>query len=101
MRLPGAGRAIDDREVAQQIEIQAKYAGYIARSRDEIDQHRRHEETKLPIDFDYLNVHGLSIEVRQKLLAHRPVTVGQAARVPGVTPAAISLLLIHLKRKRA
>jgi tRNA uridine 5-carboxymethylaminomethyl modification enzyme len=101
MRLPGAGSAVSDRAVSQQVEIQAKYAGYIARSHDEIDQHRRHEETKLPIELDYAHVHGLSVEVRQKLLAHRPATVGQAARVPGVTPAAISLLLIHLKRKRA
>jgi len=101
MRLPGAGAAVVDREVAQQVEIQAKYAGYIARSHDEIDQHRRHEATKLPVDLDYANVHGLSIEVRQKLLAHRPTTVGQASRVPGITPAAISLLLIYLKRKRA
>ena len=101
MRLPGAGAGVDDREVAQQVEIQAKYAGYIERGRVEIEQQRRHEETKLPTDFDYQSVHGLSLEVRQKLLTHRPVTLGQAARVPGVTPAAISLLLIHLKRKRA
>jgi len=101
MRLPGAGAAVADREVAQQVEIQAKYAGYIARSRDEIEQQRRHEEAKLPEDLDYHNVHGLSVEVRQKLVAHRPGTLGQAARMPGITPAAISLLLIHLKRKRA
>ena len=101
MRLPGAGIAVANRDVAQQVEIQAKYAGYIARSHEEIDQHRRHEETRLPDDLDYANVRGLSVEVRQKLLMHRPATVGQAARVPGVTPAAISLLLIHLKRKRA
>jgi tRNA uridine 5-carboxymethylaminomethyl modification enzyme len=101
MRLADAGPAVTDREVAQQVEIQAKYAGYIARSRDEIARHSQHEETRLPADFDYANVRGLSTEVRQKLVAHRPVTVGQAARVPGVTPAAISLLLIHLKRNRA
>jgi tRNA uridine 5-carboxymethylaminomethyl modification enzyme len=101
MRLIDVGPGVADREVAQQVEIQAKYAGYIARSRGEIEQHRRHEETRLPNDFDYANVHGLSTEVRQKLVSHRPVTVGQAARVPGVTPAAISLLLIHLKRNRA
>ena len=101
MRLPGAGAAVADREVAQQVEIQAKYAGYIARSRDEIEQQRRHEEAQLPEDLDYHNVHGLSVEVRQKLVAHRPGTLGQAARMPGITPAAISLLLIHLKRKRA
>jgi tRNA uridine 5-carboxymethylaminomethyl modification enzyme len=101
MRLPGAGTGADDREVAQQVEIQAKYAGYIGRSREEIESHRRHEEAVLPADLDYQSVHGLSAEVRQKLLAHQPVTLGQAARVPGVTPAAISLLLIHLKRQRA
>lgn len=101
MRLPGAGTGADDREVAQQVEIQAKYAGYIGRSREEIESHRRHEETLLPADLDYQSVHGLSAEVRQKLLTHQPVTLGQAARVPGVTPAAISLLLIHLKRQRA
>ncbi|MFL6650355.1 MAG: tRNA uridine-5-carboxymethylaminomethyl(34) synthesis enzyme MnmG [Sulfurifustaceae bacterium] len=101
MQLPGAGPAVADVEVAQQIEIQAKYAGYIARSHAEIESQRRHEETRLPPDLDYHGIRGLSVEVRQKLVAHRPETVGQAARVPGVTPAAISLLLIHLKRKRA
>ncbi len=101
MQLPGAGPGTADREVAQQVEVQAKYAGYIERSRAEIESQRRHEETLLPADFDYHNVRGLSVEVRQKLAAHRPVTLGQAARLPGITPAAVSLLLIHLKRKRA
>jgi tRNA uridine 5-carboxymethylaminomethyl modification enzyme len=101
MQLPGAGPGVSDSEVAQQIDVQAKYAGYIERGQAEIESQRRHEETLLPADFDYGNVRGLSVEVRQKLLAHRPVTLGQAARLPGITPAAVSLLLIHLKRKRA
>jgi len=101
MRLPGAGPGVADPEVAQQLEIQAKYAGYIERAHAEIEAQRRHEETPLPPDLDYQQVHGLSVEVRQKLAAHRPVTLGQAARVPGVTPAAVSLLLVHLKRRRA
>jgi tRNA uridine 5-carboxymethylaminomethyl modification enzyme len=99
MALPGAGRAVLDAEVAQQIEIQAKYAGYIERQADEIERGRRHEETRLPNDLDYANVRGLSIEVRQKLTRHRPSTLGEAARLSGVTPAAISLLLVHLKRR--
>lgn len=101
MSLPGAGLAVTDAEVAQQLEIQAKYAGYIERQDEEIARHRRHEETALPHDFDYHNVYGLSIEVRQKLSAHRPATLGQAGRISGITPAAISLLLIHLRRQRA
>jgi len=101
MSLPGAGEALADAEVAQQLEIQAKYAGYIERQEEEIELHRRHEETLLPQDLDYRGVHGLSIEVRQKLTAHRPATLGQAGRISGITPAAISLLLIHLRRKRA
>ncbi len=101
MSLPGAGEVVIDAEVAQQLEIQAKYAGYIERQEEEIELHRRHEETLLPRDLDYRGVHGLSIEVRQKLLTHRPATLGQAGRISGITPAAISLLLIHLRRKRA
>jgi tRNA uridine 5-carboxymethylaminomethyl modification enzyme len=96
--LPGTGPALDDAEVTEQIEIQAKYAGYIERQRDEIDKHLRHEDTRLPDGLDYVNVRGLSIEVRQKLSRHRPATLGQAARLSGITPAAISLLLVHLKR---
>jgi len=101
MTLPGADEAATDAEVAQQLEIQAKYAGYIERQEEEIELHRRHEETLLPPDLDYHRVHGLSIEARQKLAAHRPATLGQAGRISGITPAAISLLLIHLRRKRA
>jgi tRNA uridine 5-carboxymethylaminomethyl modification enzyme len=101
MSLPGAGAATVDAEAADQLEIQAKYAGYIERQHEEIELHRRHEETVLPLDFDYHVVRGLSIEVRQKLVSQRPATLGQAGRLSGVTPAAISLLLVHLRRQRA
>jgi len=86
-------------EVAEQVEIQARYAGYIARQREEVARSRRQEETALPGTFDYAAVPGLSNEVRQKLEQVRPGTLGQAARIPGVTPAAISLLLVHLKKR--
>ncbi len=88
-----------DPVVADQVEVQAKYAGYIERQREEIERHRRHQETPLPEDLQYEQVRGLSIEVQQKLAAQRPATVGQAERLPGVTPAAISLLLVHLKKR--
>jgi tRNA uridine 5-carboxymethylaminomethyl modification enzyme len=86
-------------QVQLQVEVQAEYAGYIDRQREEIERQRRHEEMQLPQDTDYAQVRGLSIEVRQRLQQARPCTLGQASRVPGVTPAAISLLLVHLKRK--
>jgi tRNA uridine 5-carboxymethylaminomethyl modification enzyme len=89
----------DDPQVAEQVEISTKYAGYIARQRDEVARHEAHESTRIPTEIDYAEVSGLSIEVRQKLAAVRPETVGQAARISGVTPAAISLLLVHLKRR--
>ncbi len=85
-------------EVAEQVEISIKYDGYIARQQDEVVRHAAHETTRLPSSLDYDAVRGLSIEVRQKLKAQRPETLGQAARISGVTPAAISLLLVHLKR---
>lgn len=88
-------------DVTEQLEIQARYQGYIERQRDEIDRHRDQDARALPEDFDFDNVRGLSTEVREKLNRVRPVTVGQAARIPGVTPAAVSLLLIHLKRRCA
>ncbi|WP_372523410.1 tRNA uridine-5-carboxymethylaminomethyl(34) synthesis enzyme MnmG [Sulfuricaulis sp.] len=100
MSLPGAGAAAVDAEVADQLEIQAKYAGYIERQQEEIALHLRHEETALPQDFDYHHVRGLSVEVRQKLVSHRPATLGQAGRLSGITPAAISLLLVHLRRRK-
>ena len=94
----GLARTEIDPLVAEQVEIQCKYAGYIERQQTEIERVRRHEETALPVDFDYAAVSGLSNEVRQKLQQHRPDSLGQAARISGVTPAAVSLILIHLKK---
>ncbi|HSD42621.1 MAG TPA: tRNA uridine-5-carboxymethylaminomethyl(34) synthesis enzyme MnmG [Burkholderiales bacterium] len=99
MTLPGAGPGTTDAAIAEQVEIQAKYAGYIARQQDEVARHEAHESTALPRDLDYGAVRGLSVEVQQKLDQHRPETIGQASRIQGVTPAAISLLLVHLKRR--
>ena len=87
-------------DVAEQVEIEAKYAGYLQRQRDEIARQLRHEGMPIPDGFDYARVRGLSAEARQKLERVRPQTVGQAQRIPGVTPAAISLLLVHLSRQR-
>ncbi len=96
------GRRFDNPEldpaVAEQVEIQVKYAGYIDRQAKEVERHEHYESLKLPEDLDYLSVRALSIEVRQKLHKHRPETLGQASRIAGVTPAAISLLLVHLKK---
>ena len=92
----------DDRlpeQVRLQVDVQAKYSGYIERQQQEIERQRRSEATVLPADLDYATVKGLSNEVRQRLGEARPMSLGQAARVPGVTPAAISLLLIHLKKR--
>ena len=85
--------------VRQQVEIAAKYQGYIDRQQEEIERQLDNENTKLPEDMDYSQVHGLSIEVRQKLTQHKPQTVGQASRISGVTPVAITLILVYLKRK--
>ena len=89
-----------DEVVAEQVEIAAKYAGYIDRQRDEVARQAAHEAMRLPSDLDYASVHGLSKEVQLKLNAQRPETLGQASRISGVTPAAISLLLVHLKKGR-
>ncbi len=86
--------------VLEQIEIGAKYAGYIERQKDEIERAAYYENLKLPAELDYMQVAALSIEVRQKLNQHRPETLGLASRISGVTPAAISLLLVHLKKNR-
>ncbi|MBL3527307.1 MAG: tRNA uridine-5-carboxymethylaminomethyl(34) synthesis enzyme MnmG [gamma proteobacterium endosymbiont of Lamellibrachia anaximandri] len=101
MCLPGIGPGELDRQVAEQIEVQAKYAGYIDRQRDEIERQRANESMSLPDDFDFEKVRGLSAEIREKFLRHRPETLGQAGRIPGVTPAAISMLMIHLKQVSA
>ncbi|MCU0832835.1 MAG: tRNA uridine-5-carboxymethylaminomethyl(34) synthesis enzyme MnmG [Chromatiaceae bacterium] len=100
-RLPQVPKADVDPVVAEQVEIQAKYAGYIERQRDEIERQRAQEAVRLPVDFDFDRVRGLSTEVRETLNRVRPYTLGQAARIPGVTPAAVSLLLIHLRRRGA
>ncbi len=101
MKLDGIGPGVEDAKVAEQLEIQSKYAGYIERQQGEIERQRANESVKLPQDFDYEKVRGLSNEVREKLIKRRPETIGQAGRIPGITPASISLLLIHLKRKSA
>jgi tRNA uridine 5-carboxymethylaminomethyl modification enzyme len=97
-RVPGLVPPDLDPGVAEQVEVQAKYHGYIERQEEEVARHLRHETLRLPEDLDYAGVRGLSTEVRQKLAAQRPATLGQASRIPGVTPAAVSLLLVHLKR---
>lgn len=97
MTLPGAAPGVDDARVAEQVEIQAKYQGYIERQQEEIARYEHYENLKLPQDVDYGSLRGLSVEVRQKLSLHRPETLGQASRISGVTPAAISVLLVHLK----
>jgi tRNA uridine 5-carboxymethylaminomethyl modification enzyme len=98
MTLPGAGLPVANAQVAEQVEIQAKYHGYIQRQQEEVARQAQYESTLLPTDIDYAVVKGLSNEVLQKLNQHKPETIGQASRISGVTPAAISLLLVHLKR---
>ncbi len=98
MSLPGAGEGVIDPIIAEQVTIQARYSGYIERQASEIERSKKLESKTLPKDFDYATVHGLSAEVVQKLSDHRPSTIGQASRISGVTPAAISLLLVYLKR---
>ena len=98
MSLPGAGETAVDPRVAEQVEIQIKYGGYIVRQRDEVLKREQCEAIALPCDLDYRTVRGLSKEVQQKLNQHKPETIGQASRISGLTPAAISLLLVYLKR---
>jgi tRNA uridine 5-carboxymethylaminomethyl modification enzyme len=106
--MPNVGRsdalqAMQDEQREQvelQIEVQAKYAGYIDRQQREIAKHAKQETLRLPEDIDYAVVDGLSNEARQKLQAARPVTIGQASRLEGMTPSAVSLLLIHLKKRQ-
>ena len=95
---PTADLALDEQE---QVEIAAKYEGYIQRQQDDIDTLRRHEDTKLPDSLDIDLIGGLSNEVRQKLKAQRPETLAQASRISGVTPAALSMLLVHIKKHKA
>jgi tRNA uridine 5-carboxymethylaminomethyl modification enzyme len=99
LTLPGAGQGVVDPQVVEQVEIQAKYHGYIERQKEDVAKAEASEGLQLPADLDYAQVRGLSIEVRQRLAQHRPETLGQASRIQGVTPAAISLLLVHLKKR--
>ncbi len=101
LRLPTLAPAVDDPAVAEQVEIQAQYTGYIERQEAEIARMKSLEAVKLPVDFDYAAVRGLSAEVQAKLEKARPSTLGQAGRLEGLTPAAISLLSVHIKRPRA
>ena len=98
MTLPGAGPALADPIVAEQVEIQAKYSGYITRQQTEVERRETQGSLRLPSELDYSEVRGLSREVQQRLNRFKPETIGQAARMQGITPAAISLLLVHLKR---
>ncbi|GAA5001755.1 tRNA uridine-5-carboxymethylaminomethyl(34) synthesis enzyme MnmG [Pseudoluteimonas lycopersici] len=100
MQVPELGPGVDNAKVAEQVEIETKYAGYLDRQREEIARARRHESAAIPVGFDYAQVPGLSAEVLQKLERVRPETLGQAQRIPGMTPAAISLLLVHLERRQ-
>ncbi|MCU7886730.1 MAG: tRNA uridine-5-carboxymethylaminomethyl(34) synthesis enzyme MnmG, partial [Candidatus Thiodiazotropha sp. (ex Lucinoma annulata)] len=101
MSLPKLGPGEEHPQVIEQLEVQAKYAGYIDRQQGEIEKLRANEAVVLPENLDYEGVRGLSSEVREKFQSHRPQTLGQAGRIPGITPAAISLLLIHLKKRSA
>ncbi len=100
VEIEGIGPGVKDGQVSQQLEIQVRYSGYLGRQQEDIARRRRHETMEIGDDFDFGGVQGLSAEVREKLQSVRPDTIGQASRVPGVTPAAISLLLVHLKKSR-
>ncbi len=99
MQIDGLGPALANQQAAEQVEIQVKYAGYLARQQDEIERQSRQQQTKLPEDLVYEQIRGLSAEAVQKLAEQRPTTVGEAGRIPGMTPAAVSLLLVHLKKR--
>jgi tRNA uridine 5-carboxymethylaminomethyl modification enzyme len=99
MSLEGFGPGLEDPDAAEQVQIQVKYSGYIQRQQDEVDKAIRHESSLLPLDLDYKEVPGLSNEVIAKLNNHKPETIGQASRISGITPAAISILLVHLKKR--
>ena len=100
VEIEGIGPGIEDEQVSRQLEIQLRYSGYLGRQQEDIARRRRNETMEIADDFDFSGVQGLSAEVTEKLQSSRPDTIGQASRVPGVTPAAISLLLVHLKKSR-
>ena len=94
----GEGGSVSDPLVIEQVEIQAKYQGYIERQSEEVARNQANEDTRLPENIDYHRIGGLSNEIRQKLIRHRPETIGQASRIQGMTPAAVSILLVYVKR---
>jgi len=98
--IEGIGPGVENERIAQQLEIQLRYSGYLVRQQEDISRNRKHESQEISPDFDYQRVRGLSSEVMEKLKKFRPETIGQASRIPGITPAAISLLLVHLKKSR-
>jgi tRNA uridine 5-carboxymethylaminomethyl modification enzyme len=99
MQIEGFGPGLEDPQAAEQVQIQVKYSGYIQRQQEEINKAVRNENTGLPLKLDYKEVPGLSNEVIAKLNNHKPETIGQASRISGITPAAISILLVHLKKR--
>lgn len=101
MAIDGFGPGLSAELAREQVEIQAKYAGYVARQQKDIERQQQSDQQALPENLDYDDVYGLSNEVRQKLQNVKPATIGQAGRIPGMTPAAISLLLLHLKKQAA
>ena len=98
MKVAGLGPGCSDEKVAEQVDVQVRYAGYLTRQAGEVERNQRNENTCIPDGFDYTQVQGLSAELQEKLQKTLPQSIGQAARIPGMTPAAISLLLIFLKR---
>jgi tRNA uridine 5-carboxymethylaminomethyl modification enzyme len=98
--IEGIGPGVNSRQVAGQVEIQVRYAGYLGRQEEDIKRRQRNEGLTISGDFDYAQVRGLSSEALEKLEQIRPETIGQASRIPGMTPAAVSLLLITLKKAR-
>jgi tRNA uridine 5-carboxymethylaminomethyl modification enzyme len=98
--LDGVGPGVSDPQVAEQVEIEVRYSGYLERQKQDIERRRNNESTPIPGGFDYSRIRGLSSEVREKLERAMPQTIGQASRIPGMTPAAISLLLVYLKKDR-
>jgi tRNA uridine 5-carboxymethylaminomethyl modification enzyme len=101
MKVTGLGPGSSDQKVAEQVDVQVRYAGYLTRQSGEVERNQRNESTLIPNGFDYDGVQGLSSELREKLQHSLPESIGQASRIPGMTPAAISLLLVFLKRHRA
>ncbi len=100
MKVAGLGPGSSDVKVAEQVDVQVRYAGYLTRQASEVERNQRNESTLIPSGFDYTRVQGLSAELAEKLQKTLPESIGQAARMPGMTPAAISLLLVYLKRHR-